>query len=98
MKALLIDDETDDAVSESEEDLTARTRLTYSVFSEETISSEHGKYIAYGIAVSDEQGRLLRAVHDITCDRSALESLATLCNQLSLSLCHLDDVIEDFLG
>lgn len=71
---------------------------TYTVFSEVIVSSELGRYTAYGIEAADAQGKLHRIVHDITCDRSALEALAALCNQLALSVCHLDDVIEDFLS
>jgi len=35
---------------------------------------------------------------DVTTEKACLEHLVELCNREKLSLCHLDDVIEDFLG
>ena len=35
---------------------------------------------------------------DITADRGSLERLVEICNREGLSLCHLYDVVEDFLG
>lgn len=99
MESVLLDD------SNSEQSATAAAEMSdeicrsvcerqvYTVFSEKVAD-----YIAYGICVTDEQGNLLKSVHDITCDAASLESLVVLCNRLELSLCHLDDVIEDFLG
>ena len=40
----------------------------------------------------------LRLVQDITEDVEKLKDLIFLCNAEQLSLYHLDDVIEDFLG
>ncbi len=51
----------------------------------------------YGIAVY-RKGCKLQEVLDITTDKKQLERLVELCNQEQLSLCHLYDVIEDFLG
>lgn len=73
-------------------------KMTYTVFSEEIDSPSLGRYRTCSIAVTDAEGLLVRTVHDITPDREALEALAALCNELELSLCHLDDVIEDFLS
>lgn len=73
-------------------------KLIYSVFSEMIESPILGDYCGFGISVTDEQGRCLCTVHDITCDREQLEGLVTLCNRYKLSFCHLYDVIEDFLG
>lgn len=80
------------------EDASKREPLTYSVFSEETDCECCGRYLTYGIAVTDGEGNVLRCVHDITCDGDSLEALAALCTRLELSLCHLDDVIEDYLS
>ncbi len=51
----------------------------------------------YGIAVYQGDDKLYQ-VNDITINRKQLTSLTELCNQENLSLCHLDDVIEDFLN
>lgn len=73
-------------------------KMTYSAFSEEIDSPILGKYRTYSIAVTDAEGRRVRTVHDVSQNREAIESLTAQCNRLALSLCHLDDVIEDFLG
>lgn len=51
----------------------------------------------YGIAVY-RKGHKIHEVKDITADKSSLKQLVELCNQKQLSVCHLYDVIEDFLG
>lgn len=50
----------------------------------------------YGIDVF-EDGMLVRSVGKITENRSDIEKLADLCNELKIELCHLDDIIEDYL-
>lgn len=96
MKAILMEDEIDeDTVRETGD---TADELTYTLFTEELDSPDEGKYIAYGIEVSNGRGERLKTVRDITCDRSALEELVKLCNELDLALCHLDDVVEDFLS
>lgn len=96
MEAILMENDIDDETVPRTGDGGEKT--IYTVFSEVLDSPDSGRYTAYGIAVSDEEGKTLRKVHDITCDRAALEELVRLCNELSLSLCHLDDVIEDLLA
>ena len=51
----------------------------------------------YGIAAY-RKGRKLEQRKDVTTEKACLEHLVELCNREKLSLCHLDDVIEDFLG
>lgn len=58
---------------------------------------------SYGIAAysnSEEEGTatIVAAVHDITTDIRQLTELVSLCNGLELSLCHLNDVVEDFIA
>lgn len=86
-----------DDMGDTAEDASAAEQIIYSVFSELIDSPYLGKYLAYGIDAADERGCLLKRVHDITCDRQALDDLVERCNRFDLSLCHLDDVIEDFL-
>lgn len=102
MNAVLMEDEKreqDDSDVEASDAIGLRVvqRTTYTVFSEAIDSPLLGSYVGYGIAATDAQGNTLKTVHDITCDRGALEALVDQCNRYELSLCHLDDVIEDFL-
>lgn len=60
-------------------------------------AAERGFVDTYGIAAY-RKGRKLCQIADITADRSSLERLVEICNREGLSLCHLYDVVEDFLG
>ena len=62
----------------------------YAVVAKEYCQDEK-TYQSYGIQYAD------RVIDDITLDKGALERLVELCNRLELSVCHIDDVIEDFL-
>ena len=33
----------------------------------------------------------------VTADRAAMETLVGLCNEYNLEICHLGDILEDFL-
>lgn len=61
------------------------------------IAAEGGLVDTYGIAAY-RKGRKLCQIADITADRGRLERLVEICNREELSLCHLYDVVEDFLG
>lgn len=57
--------------------------------------------ICFGIAaVMDYDGCMviLQAYSDLCTDRSSAERLAALCNELQISLCHLPDVVDDFIA
>ena len=59
--------------------------------------------IAYGIAAYadadlDGTATIVASVHDVTDDKDRLCELVDLCNSLELSVCHLSDVVEDFLA
>lgn len=72
--------------------------IEYKVVPSDSILAAEGARVgSYGIAVY-RKGRKLRTVEDITIDRERLEQLVCLCNRCRLSLCHLEDVIEDFLA
>ncbi len=71
----------------------------YSTVSE-TATSENGQiFKVYGISVRyEEKGTIkIRTVHDISPNRQAIEQLVKLFNEHQLDVCHLDDVIEDFI-
>ena len=61
------------------------------------VSYEDKTVQTYGIKATDTSGTV-RTVEDISTNKSAVEALVTLCNREGLALCHLDDVIEDFLS
>lgn len=71
-------------------------RMEYRLFTEHLESEERGSYIAYGLEAVVE-GHVCRHISDISVDAEAVSSLAALCNQNQLDICHLDDVIEDWL-
>lgn len=50
---------------------------------------------AYGIEARCD-GTVVR-YEAVTDDKNAMERLASLCNEEKLSLCHLEDVLEDYL-
>ncbi len=63
------------------------------------LESRLDRRTCYGIAaitVNDGVEVILQSFVDLSSDRSAVEELVRLCNELELSLCHLPDVIEDF--
>ena len=53
----------------------------------------------YGVTVTYKENGILksRTIHDISPNKLAVETLITLCNEHKLEVCHLDDVVEDFL-
>jgi len=54
----------------------------------------------YGIAAvteSDDCMIVLRLFTALTTDKSRIQKLVNLCNQLNLDLIHIEEVIEDFL-
>lgn len=74
--------------------------FTYRVVEENRYSFELGHYTTYGILVTCENGGETkeRLVSDVSTDQAALQKLVDLCNEGQLDICHLDDVIEDFLN
>lgn len=42
-------------------------------------------------------GNLIKSVYNITSNKDDMIVLANMCNELSLELCHFDDVVEDYL-
>ncbi len=41
--------------------------------------------------------KLLMCVNEITDNESQIKELVDMCNEYELDICHLDDIIEDFL-
>ena len=75
--------------------------ITYAV-SEERYTSGDEVRISYGIvaysnADRDESKTIVASVRDVTSDKAGLSRLVNDCNNLKLSIVHLNDVVEDFL-
>ena len=76
--------------------------ITYGI-SEETYSYNGISRTAYGLvaysnAEEDGTATIVASARDLTEDKHAVEALASRCNKGKLSLCHFDDIIEDFLS
>lgn len=68
----------------------------YRLFSERVYDRENSGYETYGIEAY-VSGEVIRAVGDISTDKSAVSELVRLFNEEELSVLHLDIAIEDFL-
>lgn len=78
------------------------TPITYGV-STEIYEWKKDCRTSYGIVAYsdiDEDGiaTIVASIRDISSDRKTVEELVQKCNLLNLSLCHLRDVVEDFLA
>ena len=75
--------------------------ITYGI-TEEKYSLGDSTRVSYGIAAyanADIDGTVtvVAAVHDVTGDKQKLSEFVDVCNELELSVCHLSEVVEDFL-
>ena len=75
--------------------------ITYGI-TEEKYSIGDSSRVSYGIAAYadadiDGTATVVASVHDVTQDRQKLSELIDTCNRMKLSVCHLTDVVEDFL-
>ena len=76
--------------------------VTYGITEEKYTLGQQTR-ISYGIAAysnpeTDGTGAVIASIHDISEDKEKLSKLVQTCNCLKLSVVHLRDVIEDFLG
>ena len=75
--------------------------ITYGI-TEEKYSVGNSSRVSYGIAAYayadvDGTATVVASVHDVTQDKQKLSELVDVCNRLELSVCHLSEVVEDFL-
>ena len=75
--------------------------ITYGI-TEEIYSIGGESRISYGIAAyqnvsEDATATVVASVHNITEDKAGLTEIVDACNRQGLSVCHLLDVVEDFL-
>lgn len=50
----------------------------------------------YGIDVF-EKGKLIKSIDKITKNYNDIILLVNMCNEIELELCHIDDIVEDYL-
>ncbi|MEE1220092.1 MAG: DUF6514 family protein [Ruminococcus sp.] len=50
----------------------------------------------YGINVL-QNGLIVKSINCITHSKTDMQKLCDMCNKLKLEICHLDDIIEDYL-
>ncbi len=73
-------------------------KIQYEVITEERVL-EGIRYIAYGILIQDENtDTVIRKISDISLDYDEIRKLADLCNIHSLSVEHIEDIVQDFLS
>ena len=60
------------------------------------VSEDNIKYRSYGIDVFEEN-KLIRTVKDISLNKKSVDELVDKCNDLKVSILHIEDVIQDFV-
>lgn len=50
----------------------------------------------YGIDIFS-QGKLVKSIDGITNNYNDIILLVNMCNELEIELCHIDDIVEDYL-
>lgn len=58
--------------------------------------SDNNSQKEYGISAYSN-GILEKAVYSITSYKQDVVQLISICNELKVDICHLDDIIEDYL-
>lgn len=58
--------------------------------------NKNNSHLEFGIDVFDE-GILIKSIPSISEDKKEIEKILSVCYELDIELCHLDDVIEDYL-
>lgn len=59
-------------------------------------NTQRHSHCEFGIDVFNE-GQLLKSITSITENKNDIENIVAMCNELEIELCHLDDIIEDYL-
>ncbi len=52
----------------------------------------------YGIACSDEEGRIVDSIGDISREQVAVDDFCCMLNSAEIHPCHFYDVYEDYFG
>lgn len=52
--------------------------------------------LEFGIDVFKDE-KIIKSIHSISENKEDIEKIVSLCNELDIEMCHLDDIIEDYL-
>ncbi len=77
-------------------------KITYGIVKEEHICGKTSR-ISYGVAAyadveSNGTATVVAQINDVSLDKKSVTELVERCNRSNLSLCHLNDVVEDFIA
>ncbi len=72
-------------------------RLHYQVIAQEKEIPDAGLVITYGILATDEQGKEV-CIPDVSTYRRIVDEMAERFSREQVSLVHIRDIVEDFLG
>ena len=72
--------------------------IRYRPFIEERQDADLGAYLSFGIRAIDEQGNIVKEIHDVSTRLAFAASLCKRCTINELDPIHLKDVIEDSIG
>ena len=70
--------------------------MRYKLFSETKFQEEYGWYRTYGI-IAVRRGQTASVIGDISLDKAKLLPFVKKLNKEKLELCHLKQVVEEFL-
>ncbi len=51
----------------------------------------------YGMAITDDTGKIVTKIDNISSDGDAVAELVRICNEKELSPIHFSDVVEDYI-
>ena len=58
--------------------------------------NKNNTHLEFGIHVFKDE-KIIKSIHSISENKEDIEKIVSLCNELDIEMCHLDDIIEDYL-
>lgn len=58
--------------------------------------NKNNTHLEFGIDVFKDE-KIIKSIHSISENKEDIEKIVSLCNELDIEMCHLDDIIEDYL-
>ena len=78
--------------------LTHGHELVYCVTRSELFSDELGRFVSFGVGISDRSSNVCTYLEDISPDRNAVLGFAKRCSDMEVFPEHLQDTAENFLA
>ena len=75
--------------------------IKYRAVKEKHHHADIGTYTAWGIMgwrTSDRERAVIAYIPDVFLRKKDAEQFASLCTRLNVAICHLSDVVEDYLA